>query len=249
MITWRNSFARKPPNLLVSKPPNFNFGWLPTKFLILFGGRPKFLILVGGQPKFLKLVGEQRFLKFWSVANQNFWNWLVSNHFSNFCRCPTIISENSWWANIFQNLVGGQPNFLKMVGGQPICFSFILHKIGAVHTYFCQNRGCAHLFSAIFEHVHTYFSQLTGVHTYQIEFGRWPTKIFEIGRWATIFEILVGGQPKFLKLVGEQPFSIFGRTRQTRRTRCCALHRVDCESLTTGFNVASLHPHIPRFGA
>ena len=79
-------------------------------------------------------------------------------------------------------MVGGQPNFLKMVGGQPICFPFFLHKIGAVHTYFCQNRGCAHLFSASFEHVHTYFSQLTGVHTYQIEFGRWPTKIFEIGR-------------------------------------------------------------------
>ena len=117
MITWRNSFARKPPNLLVSKPPSFNFAWLPTKFLILFGGQPQFL-------------------KFWSVANQNVWNWSVSNHFWNFGRWPTIIFQNGWWATIFQTLVGGQPNFLKMVGGQPICFS----------SFFAQNRSCAHLF-------------------------------------------------------------------------------------------------------
>ena len=238
MITWRNSFARKPPNLLVSKPPSFNFAWLPNKFLILFGG----------QRQFLKLVGEQPFLKFWSAANQNFWNWSVSNHFWNFGRWPTIIFENGWWATIFQTLVGGQPNFWKWLVANQFVFLFCLHKFGAVHTYFCQNRGCAHLFSAIFEHVHTYFSQLTGVHTYQIEFGRWPTKIFqlvgeqpfskfwsvanhnfwnwsvsnhfrnfgrwptiifEIGWWATIFQILVGGQPFLLKLVGEQPFFKF----------------------------------------
>ena len=133
MITWRNSFARKPPNLLVSKPPSFNFAWLPTKFLILFGGQPQFLKLVGEQPFlkfwsvanpfFLKLVGEQPILKFWSVANHNFWKWSVSNHFSNFGWWPTLsfwnwsvrnhFSNFGWWPTIFLKLVGEQP-FLKI---------------------------------------------------------------------------------------------------------------------------------------
>ncbi len=145
MITWRNSFARKPPNLLVSKPPNFNFGWLPTKFLILFGGQPQFLILVGGQPKFSILVGGQHFF-FKSVGEQpffeilvggppKFWNWSVSNHFWDFGRWPTIIFENGWWATIFQNLVGGQPNFLENGWWPTSLFSF----------FFAQNRSCAHL--------------------------------------------------------------------------------------------------------
>ena len=53
------------------------------------------------------------------------------------------------------------------------------------------------------------FLILVGARQKIFDFGWWPTKIIEIGRWATIVEILVGGQPKFLKFVGEQPFPKF----------------------------------------
>ena len=241
MITWRNSFARKPPNLFGQQTPKFqfclatnqffDFVWWPTKIFEIGRWATILEILVGGQQKFLKLVGEQPFLKFWSVANHNFWNWLVSNNFSNFGRWPTKFFENGWWpTNLF---------FYFFCPKSELC-TLIFAKIEAVHTYFqlflnmctliLANLQVCTLIKLNLVGGQPKFLKLVGeqpfskfwsvanhnfwnwlVSNHFSNFGRWPTKFFkfwlvanhffEIGRWAAIFENLVRGQPEFLKLV------------------------------------------------